>query len=192
MCPTDLLSAPAQAPAKRSSGATPPVSWGGRIRAPSASILARLCSMPDSRAFSTTYLRFVPPVRAKCRRLLGATMDAEEVAQETFVRLWEYGPDAGADEQQCLEQRDVERQRVDGWRYRVHADVASLARRLPRYAYGNSMRLRCSSGAQCGSTASRELSAPIRLPCASGAPCTTTRRASPRACFHWPADAPAG
>jgi RNA polymerase sigma-70 factor (ECF subfamily) len=33
-------------------------------------------------------------VRAKCRRLLGASADAEEVAHESFVRLWQSGPSA--------------------------------------------------------------------------------------------------
>jgi len=35
----------------------------------------------------TTYRRFVAPVRAKCRRLLGDTSAAEDATQETFLRL---------------------------------------------------------------------------------------------------------
>ena len=85
--------------------------------------------MPDSRAFSTTYLRFVPPVRAKCRRLLGATMDSEEVVQETFVRLWESGPDAGA---------DADARTVMAWLYRtctrLAIDVLRRHRRHPALA----------------------------------------------------------
>ena len=85
--------------------------------------------MPDSRAFSTTYLRFVPPVRAKCRRLLGATVDAEEVAQETFVRLWESGPDGAA---------DADARTVLAWLYRtctrLAIDVLRRRRRHPELA----------------------------------------------------------
>ncbi|MEP6865931.1 MAG: sigma-70 family RNA polymerase sigma factor [Deltaproteobacteria bacterium] len=33
------------------------------------------------------YARYVAPVRAKCRRLLGDTSAAEDAAQETFLRL---------------------------------------------------------------------------------------------------------
>jgi RNA polymerase sigma-70 factor (ECF subfamily) len=37
------------------------------------------------------YARYVAPVRAKCRRLLGETSAAEDAAQETFVRLLSAG-----------------------------------------------------------------------------------------------------
>jgi RNA polymerase sigma-70 factor, ECF subfamily len=43
-------------------------------------------------AFPRAYLRFVAPIRAKCLRLLGSSAEAEEVAQETFLRLWQAGP----------------------------------------------------------------------------------------------------
>jgi RNA polymerase sigma-70 factor (ECF subfamily) len=33
----------------------------------------------------------VPPIRAKCQRLLGRSGEAEEVVQETFLRLWQVG-----------------------------------------------------------------------------------------------------
>lgn len=42
-----------------------------------------------SPAFSLAYQRFVPPIRAKCQRLLGRSGEAEEVVQETFLRLWQ-------------------------------------------------------------------------------------------------------
>src|SRR5207249_155404 len=34
------------------------------------------------------YRRYFPIVRAKCARMLADTRDAEDVAQETFVRFW--------------------------------------------------------------------------------------------------------
>jgi RNA polymerase sigma factor (sigma-70 family) len=46
-------------------------------------------STPD---FPAAYTRFWGPIRAKCRRLLGATGAADEVAQEAFLRLWQSGP----------------------------------------------------------------------------------------------------
>jgi RNA polymerase sigma-70 factor, ECF subfamily len=42
--------------------------------------------------FPEAYRRFLPPIRAKCRRLLGGTAAADDVAQEAFVRLWQSGP----------------------------------------------------------------------------------------------------
>lgn len=58
-------------------------------------------STPD---FPATYTRFWGPIRAKCRRLLGATGAADEVAQEAFLRLWQSGPalDVGTDARQVL------------------------------------------------------------------------------------------
>lgn len=46
-----------------------------------------------SPVFPDAYRRFVGPVRAKCRRMLGAGAATEDVVQETFVRLWKSGPD---------------------------------------------------------------------------------------------------
>jgi RNA polymerase sigma-70 factor (ECF subfamily) len=43
------------------------------------------------------YARFFPPIRAKCRRLLGATAAAEDVAQETFLRFWKSRIGEGGD-----------------------------------------------------------------------------------------------
>jgi RNA polymerase sigma-70 factor (ECF subfamily) len=40
---------------------------------------------------SHPFARFFPPIRAKCRRLLGATAAAEDVAQETFLRFVKSG-----------------------------------------------------------------------------------------------------
>ena len=42
--------------------------------------------------FPAAYTRFWGPIQAKCRRLLGATAAADDVAQEAFLRLWQSGP----------------------------------------------------------------------------------------------------
>jgi len=41
--------------------------------------------------FSVAYGRFFAPIQAKCQRLLGRSAAAEDVTQETFVRLWKSG-----------------------------------------------------------------------------------------------------
>jgi RNA polymerase sigma-70 factor, ECF subfamily len=53
--------------------------------------------MPEPVQFATAYARFLPPIRAKCRRLLGSSSAADDVAQETFVRLWKSDVAAGGD-----------------------------------------------------------------------------------------------
>lgn len=47
---------------------------------------------PLPRDFADAYSRFLPPIRAKCRRILGRTAVADEIAQEAFTRLWQSGP----------------------------------------------------------------------------------------------------
>jgi RNA polymerase sigma-70 factor, ECF subfamily len=42
--------------------------------------------------FPEAYARFLAPIRAKCRRLLGSGAAADDAAQEAFVRLWHSGP----------------------------------------------------------------------------------------------------
>jgi RNA polymerase sigma-70 factor (ECF subfamily) len=44
--------------------------------------------LPEQHDFSRAYTRYLPPIRAKCRRLLGGGGAAEDVVQETFVRFW--------------------------------------------------------------------------------------------------------
>ena len=58
--------------------------------------------------FPETYQRFWGPIRAKCRRVLGATALADEVAQEAFLKLWQSGPPLDG---------SVEARRVLGWLY---------------------------------------------------------------------------
>jgi RNA polymerase sigma factor (sigma-70 family) len=43
-------------------------------------------------SFLDAYRRFVPPVRAKCRRMAVEGTLAEDIVQETFERLWTQGP----------------------------------------------------------------------------------------------------
>jgi RNA polymerase sigma-70 factor (ECF subfamily) len=42
--------------------------------------------------FPDAYRRFLAPIRAKCRRVLGPSAAADDVAQEAFVRLLQSGP----------------------------------------------------------------------------------------------------
>lgn len=46
-----------------------------------------------SESFPATYRRFLPSVRAKSRRLLGHVGEADEVAHEVFVRMWQSPPE---------------------------------------------------------------------------------------------------
>ncbi|NMO17535.1 sigma-70 family RNA polymerase sigma factor [Pyxidicoccus fallax] len=39
----------------------------------------------------SAYLRYFPLIREKCRRMLGDSDEAQDVAQETFLRLWKSG-----------------------------------------------------------------------------------------------------
>jgi RNA polymerase sigma-70 factor, ECF subfamily len=45
--------------------------------------------------FQVLYARFSPSIRAKCRRLLGRSQAAEDVAQEAFLRFWKSGLEDG-------------------------------------------------------------------------------------------------
>jgi RNA polymerase sigma-70 factor (ECF subfamily) len=54
--------------------------------------------------FPEAYARFLAPIRAKCRRLLGSGAAADDAAQEALVRLWQSGPpiDGTTDARQLL------------------------------------------------------------------------------------------
>lgn len=92
---------------------------------------SRVCTGKGSAVpaqFPAAYLRFLPSVRAKCRRLLGSTNDAEEAAHEAFVRLWESGP---------VLAEDTDTRVVMAWLYRTSTRIAiDLLRRRRRDAIG--------------------------------------------------------
>jgi RNA polymerase sigma-70 factor (ECF subfamily) len=70
----------------------------------------------------STYRRYFPLIREKCRRMLGAA-DGDDVAQETFVRLWKAGL-SGTDDLQ-----------VTAWIYRTSTRLAiDLLRQRERRA----------------------------------------------------------
>lgn len=61
--------------------------WGWPVSAPLV-VTGAICSLhlaPDLRAL---YDRYFGILRAKCGRMLADPVEAEDVAQETFVRLW--------------------------------------------------------------------------------------------------------
>lgn len=70
-------------------------------------------SLPGASASPHPYARFLPPIRAKCRRLLGSTSAADDVAQEALLRLWKSGLADGGDSR-----------RVMAWLYRTCTRLA--------------------------------------------------------------------
>jgi RNA polymerase sigma-70 factor, ECF subfamily len=76
--------------------------------------------------FARVYARYLPPIQAKCRRLLGrSSAAAEDVAQETFLRLWK--SDVAAD-------GDV--RTVMAWLYRTCTRLAIDVLRRRRWTDG--------------------------------------------------------
>jgi RNA polymerase sigma-70 factor, ECF subfamily len=59
------------------------------------------------------YRQYFGLIRAKCRRMLSDAQEAEDVAQETFIRLWRDGPPGSADAAQ-----------VGAWVYRTSTRLA--------------------------------------------------------------------
>jgi RNA polymerase sigma-70 factor, ECF subfamily len=53
--------------------------------------------MTEPAEFARVYARYLPPIQAKCRRLLGRSPATEDVVQETFLRLWKSDVAAGGD-----------------------------------------------------------------------------------------------
>jgi len=62
--------------------------------------------------FERTYARLLPPICAKCRRLLGRSHGADDVAQETFLRFWK------------SDVRDGEPRVVMAWLYKTATRLA--------------------------------------------------------------------
>jgi RNA polymerase sigma-70 factor, ECF subfamily len=50
------------------------------------------------RSVEELYRRYFPAIREKCRRMLSDREEAEDVAQETFTRLWLRGPSGDSTE----------------------------------------------------------------------------------------------
>jgi RNA polymerase sigma-70 factor (ECF subfamily) len=48
------------------------------------------------RSVDALYRRYFSVIREKCRRMLSDPQEAEDVAQETFTRLWHRGPSSGS------------------------------------------------------------------------------------------------
>ena len=89
--------------------ATGPDAGGGAIDRP---LLVR-AARGDGHAFRVLVMRHLPVVVAVARRMLGDGAEAEDVAQEVFVRLWRHAgelevPEAG----------------VRGWLYRVASNLS--------------------------------------------------------------------
>jgi RNA polymerase sigma-70 factor (ECF subfamily) len=79
--------------------------------------------------FSRAYARFLPPIQAKCRRLLGCSSAAEDVAQEAFLRLWKSGVREGSDTRTVIAwlYRTSTRLAIDVLRSSGKLEVPSLA-----------------------------------------------------------------
>lgn len=79
----------------------------------------------DSSEVEQLYRRYWPALRAKCARMLGDQAAAEDVAQETFTRLWRER--AGIDEPQAVAAwlyRTSTRLAIDRLRRRARGEVA--------------------------------------------------------------------
>jgi RNA polymerase sigma-70 factor (ECF subfamily) len=64
------------------------------------------------RDFDSAYRRYFPLIREKCRRMLDDSGEADDVAQDTFIRLWQAGlEDAGS-------------RRISSWIYRTSTRLA--------------------------------------------------------------------
>lgn len=73
--------------------------------------------------FAHAYGRFLPPIQAKCRRLLGASPAAEDVAQEVFLRFWRSGIDGDARTVMAWLYRTCTRLAIDVLRERRRVDL---------------------------------------------------------------------
>ncbi len=46
-------------------------------------------TQPGKQGLEATYRHYFPMIREKCKRILGSAGDAQDVAQETFLRFWQ-------------------------------------------------------------------------------------------------------
>jgi RNA polymerase sigma-70 factor (ECF subfamily) len=67
--------------------------------------------------FERVYARFLAPVRAKCRRILPQAQTADDIAQEVFVRLWQWR------ERPAIDAPDAPRTLL-AWLYRTSTRLA--------------------------------------------------------------------
>lgn len=61
---------------------------------------------------TAAYEQYFPVIRAKCARMLNDPQEAQDVAQETFIRLWQ------------SDLADQDRQQVSAWIYRTSTRAA--------------------------------------------------------------------
>jgi RNA polymerase sigma-70 factor (ECF subfamily) len=78
----------------------------------------------DDAALEQTYRTYFPRVREKCRRMLGNSHEAQDVAQETLMRLWKANLQAlPAPQLTAWLYRTSTRLAVDVLRHRAHLDA---------------------------------------------------------------------
>jgi RNA polymerase sigma-70 factor (ECF subfamily) len=95
---------------------------------PDDDMLARLAN-DDARAARELVSRKLPRVLALAQRLLGQRADAEDVAQEAFVRVWKQAPRWRRGEA-----------RLDTWLHRVVLNLCHDRLRGPRATRGQTLR----------------------------------------------------
>jgi RNA polymerase sigma-70 factor (ECF subfamily) len=79
--------------------------------------------------FDRAYARFLPPIQAKCRRLLGPSASAEDVAQEVFLRFWKSGVEQRGDVRTAMAwlYRTCTRLAIDVLRERRRMDLRDVS-----------------------------------------------------------------
>jgi RNA polymerase sigma-70 factor (ECF subfamily) len=90
----------------------------------------------DDPGLTAAYERYFPVIRAKCTRMLSDPQEAEDVAQETFIRLW----------QSALIGPDVAPQQIGAWIYRT--STRSAIDRLRQRGRERALALRSALHAQ--------------------------------------------
>jgi RNA polymerase sigma-70 factor (ECF subfamily) len=95
----------------------------------------------DLRDFDSAYRRYFPLIREKCRRMLDDNGEADDVAQDTFVRLWQAALDGAGD------------RRISSWIYRTSTRLAidRMRERLRKRTPDQSVMLENLPGSSAGS-----------------------------------------